>query len=125
MEFPIIRRLPIPEECQKIVEKFVHEAHPTAKLIVKLHFYRFIDEFFGLYTPRPTLKVWGDGIRVIDELYFPPRFRSRYLSKKEPMFAFDEHSGECLFRRNSLKRTCKVRPWTPEPFIPRIEEWIE
>ena len=125
MELPIIRHLPIPEECHKIVEKFVHEPHPTAKLIDKLRFHRFIDQFFGLYTPRPALKVGGDDVRVIDEFYFPPRFRSRYIHKKKPMFTFDVHSGECLVRRKSLERTCKVRPWTPEPFVPRMEEWID
>ena len=51
MEFPIIRHLPIPEECHKIVEKFVHEPHPTAKLIDKLRFHRFIDHWVVHTTP--------------------------------------------------------------------------
>ena len=125
MEMPIIRRLPLPEECLKLVEKFVHEPHPTAILIEKLYFRRSIFDFFGLCTPRPTLKVLGDDVRVVDEHYFPPRYRSRYLGKHPHEFSFDEHSGECVFRKNSLTLIRKTRPWTPEPFTPDPERLID
>ena len=121
MELPIIRRLPLPEECLRLVEKFVHEPHPTAILIDKLYFRRSIFDFFGLCTPRPTLKMIGEDIRIINEHYFPPRYMPWSLEKHPPVFSFDEHSGECLFRKNTLTRVCKARPWTPEPFFPQRE----
>ena len=35
MDIPVLRRLPLPEECRRIVEKFAFEPHPLALLVKK------------------------------------------------------------------------------------------
>ena len=71
MELPIIRLLPIPETCHKIVEKFIHEPHPASKLIQALSFTRrdaeYVDNGYGeLYLDHPTLVITGPGVRIKD-----------------------------------------------------------
>ena len=63
MEFPILRELPLPDSCVKIVTQFLREPHPTAMLIKELRFRRSGGLCYikgHRYKPCVSLNVYGD-----------------------------------------------------------------
>ena len=105
MEIPVLHMLPLPNECRRIVEKFVFEPHPTAKLLKKLSF----DHTFECYMPcedffePPSLIVGGTGLVRLNCDHWPPKFvrempmysksTDTYFTLSYLSFSYDEHTG--------------------------------
>ena len=108
MEFPVLLELPLPAPCRKIVTQFLREPHPTALLIGRLSFRRYRDNVnLGTFPTIPTLSVYGDEIRRIQDLYLPPYYRRNCITQS---YSFDEESGECIKRRQNLSSYRGYRP---------------
>ena len=106
MEFPILKKIKLPDTCLLKLKHFLREPHPTAKLISALVFERRgagSQPFVG----KPKLVVSGPGIRYKDRccqtwwnwdgILIPG------LRPPEWVFAYDKVTGECLVHWNSDK----------------------
>ena len=108
MEIPVLHRLPFPDKCRRMVEKFAFEPHPIATLIKKLRFdyscesYMSCEDFFE----PPALIVGGTGIVRLTCKPWPPKYVRETPMYHEPTdtyftlsflsFPYDERTGNYI-----------------------------
>ena len=94
----VLHRLPLPEECRRIVEKFAFEPHPLALLVKKLRFeysiecYMPAEDFFE----PPALGVIGAEVGLLNRKTTPPRMYGRIPGDvlcRLLRFPYDEYTG--------------------------------
>ena len=99
MEISLLRKLPLPEECRRMVEKFAFEPHPIAVLIKDLKF----EYYYGGWWPNldvfepPFLIVSRKNDHMDPETWTPTFTGDRY--RDQLLFSYINTTGEHIERR--------------------------